>query len=107
MKIKSGDKVKVIAGKDKGKVGKILQVFVDNQRVSVEGINLLIKNMRPRRQGEKGQKIEFPAPMALSNLMLVCPKCNKAVRVNYKNLKKEGKKANKVRICNKCKELID
>ena len=60
-----------------GKTGKVLQVFPDKNRASIEGLNILIKHMRPRRQGEKGQRIEFPAPIQLSNLMLICPKCGK------------------------------
>jgi large subunit ribosomal protein L24 len=108
MKIKTGDKVKIIAGKDKGKKGKVLQVFVEKKKASVEGVNLAIKNMRPKKQGEKGQKIEFPAPMSMSNFMLLCPKCNKATRIKYKMLDKaENKKAKKVRSCIKCNELID
>jgi large subunit ribosomal protein L24 len=107
-KLKSGDRVKVIAGKDKGKKGKILQVFADRNRASVEGINLAVKYLKPRRQGEKGQKIEFPAALNISNLMLLCPKCNKPVRIQAKFIEKKGdKKSNKVRICSKCKELID
>ncbi len=106
-KLKTGDRVKVIAGKDKNKKGKVLQVFVDRNRASVEGVNLAIKYLKPRKQGEKGQKVEFPAPMNISNLMLLCPKCNKGVRVKHKFLEKTGKKAKKVRICGKCKELID
>jgi large subunit ribosomal protein L24 len=112
MKIKKNDKVKIIAGKDKGKTGKVLQIFNARDRVSVEGLNLLIKHMRPRRQGEKGQRIEFPAPMAASNLMLVCPRCGRAVRVGYKYQEihvGEGKepKIKKYRVCLKCKEVID
>ncbi|PLX20609.1 50S ribosomal protein L24 [Candidatus Parcubacteria bacterium] len=109
MKIIKGDKVKVLAGKDKGKTGKVLQVFPQKQRASIEGINLLIKHLRPRRQGEQGQRIEFPAPMNISNLMLVCPKCNKPARVAYKyiELEKEGKKVkNKVRYCKKCDQAL-
>ena len=106
MRIKSGDKVKIITGKDKGKTGKVLQVYPGKNKVSVEGLNLSIKHMRPRRQGEKGQTVEFPAAINVSNLLVVCPKCNKAARVNYKNIKK-GDKDKKSRICNKCKELID
>lgn len=102
MKLKKGDKVKVLAGKDKGKSGKILQVYKDKDKVSVEGVNLRYKNMRPRRQGEKGQRIQFPAPLSVSNVMLVCPKCNKAIRVSYKIM--DNKK--KIRSCSKCKELI-
>lgn len=108
MKLKSGDKVKVIAGKDRGKKGKVLQVFSDRNRASVEGINLAIKNMRPKRQNEKGQKIEFPSPMNISNLLLMCPKCNRGTRIKYKILDKvAAKKGKKARICGKCKEFID
>ncbi|MFH1661507.1 MAG: 50S ribosomal protein L24 [Candidatus Falkowbacteria bacterium] len=101
MKIKKGDKVKILSGKDKGKTGKVLQVFVARGKASVEGLNLLIKHMRPRKQGEKGQRIEFPAPMDLSNMMIVCSKCGKPTRVGYKKLEKK-----KDRVCIKCKQII-
>lgn len=110
MKIKTGDKVKILSGKDNGKIGKVLQVFIDKNRASVEGLNLLIKHMRPRRQGETGQRIEFPAPINISNLILVCPKCSKNTRVAYKIVEedKEGKKTKKkFRICRKCNNVID
>lgn len=103
MKIKKGDKVKIITGKDKNKQGKVLQVLPQKEKVVVEGLNLVIKHVRPRRAGEKGQRIQFPAPLHISNVMLVCPKCNKSTRVGYKIL--ENKK--KVRLCKKCKEVID
>lgn len=108
MTIKKGDKVKILAGKDKGKTGKVLQIFPVREKVSVEGLNLLIKHMRPRKQGEKGQRIEFPAPMSISNLILVCPKCSKPSRVGYKTVKSEktGKKK-KYRVCKKCKQTIE
>ena len=108
-KIKRGDKVKVIAGKDKGKKGKVLQIFLDRNKASVEGINLAIKHLRPKRQGEKGQKIEFPAPLNISNLMIMCSRCNRPTRVKSKIISQGGsdKKGQKVRICSKCKELID
>lgn len=102
MKIKKGDKVKIISGKDRGREGKILQVLPDKKKVVVEGLNLRIKHVKPRRAGEKGQRIQFPAPLDVSNVMLVCPKCNKQIRLGYKVL--ENKK--KVRICKKCKEII-
>ncbi len=104
MKIKVNDKVKISTGKDKGKVAKVLQVFPDKNRASVEGVNLLVKHMRPRRQGEKGQRIEFPAPMDLSNLMLTCPKCGKEVRVAYQY---SDDKKKKYRVCKKCNQVID
>ncbi len=106
MNIKKGDKVKILAGKDKGKTGTVLQVFPDRGRASVEGLNLLIKHMRPRRQGEKGQRIEFPSAMNLSNLMLVCPKCDKPSRIAAV-IKDGDKGAKKFRSCKKCQQIID
>jgi len=102
MKIKKGDKVKIIAGKDKGKEGKILQVLFEKNRVIVEGLNLLIKHVKPKRAGEKGQRIQIPAPLNISNVMLICPKCNKPTKIGHKIL--EDKK--KVRVCKKCKEIM-
>lgn len=112
MKIKKGDKVKILAGKDKGKTGKVLQVFPSKNKISIEGLNLLIKHMRPRRQGEKGQRIEFPAPMNISNVMLLCSKCNKPARVGYKTVKTEKTetakaKTKKYRVCKKCNQVVD
>ncbi|MCU0679863.1 MAG: 50S ribosomal protein L24 [Planctomycetes bacterium] len=101
MKIKKGDKVKMLAGKDKGKNGKVLQVFPKEGRVSVEGLNVLIKHLRPRRQGEKGQRLEFPGSVNISNVAILCSKCGKQTRVAYKI---EGDK--KHRICKKCGESI-
>jgi large subunit ribosomal protein L24 len=103
MKIKKSDKVKIIAGKDEGKEGKILEVFPEERKLVVEGLNLAVKHMRPRRSGEKGQRIQFPMPLNASNVMLVCNKCSKLTRVGYKILE-NGKK---VRMCKKCKEVIE
>lgn len=102
MNIKKGDKVKILAGKDSGKTGKVLQIFKDKNKVSVEGANLMFKNMRPKKQGEKGQRIQFPAAMQISNVELICPKCGKSTRGGFKILD-NGKK---VRICKKCQEII-
>lgn len=108
MNIKKGDKVKILAGKDKGKTGKVLQVFPGYGKASIEGLNLLIKHLRPRKQGEAGQRIEFPAPMQLSNLALVCPKCGKSGRTGSKTIKSEtDKKEKKYRVCKKCNEIVD
>jgi large subunit ribosomal protein L24 len=103
MKIKEGDKVKMLSGKDKGKTSKVLQVLTAEKRASVEGLNLLIKHLRPRREGEKGQRVEFPALVDMSNLILVCPKCQKETRVEYK-LVKTDKGNKKYRQCKKCQE---
>jgi large subunit ribosomal protein L24 len=110
MKIKKGDKIKILAGKDKGKTGKVMQVFQSANKASVEGLNLLIKHMRPKKQGEKGQRIEFPAPLDLSNVILVCPKCDRPVRAAYKYIevmKNEVKEKKKVRFCKKCQQVIE
>jgi large subunit ribosomal protein L24 len=110
MKIKRNDKVKILAGKDKGKEGQVLQIFVEKNKASIEGLNLLIKHLRPRRQGEKGQRIEFPSPMDISNLMLICPKCGKGTRVGFKTVEEtvgDKKVAKKVRVCKKCEKIID
>jgi len=102
MNFKKGDTVKIITGKDRGKKGKILQVFPRENMVVVEGLNLMVKNVRPKKMGEKGQVVRYNAPIDASNVELFCDKCNKAVRVGFKNL--DNKK--KVRICKKCKEIL-
>lgn len=106
MNIKKNDKVTLLSGKDKGKTGKVLQVSPKDGRLSVEGLNLLIKHMRPSRQGEKGQRIEFPAFIDASNAALVCPKCGKSTRVSHKVIENGGVKK-KFRVCKKCNETIE
>jgi large subunit ribosomal protein L24 len=101
MKIRKNDQVKLIAGKDRGKTGKVLHVFPETKKIMVEGLNLVKKHVRPKKEGEKGQRIEIPAKLAISNAMLVCPKCGKPTRIGYS---KNGD--NKSRICKKCKAEI-
>jgi large subunit ribosomal protein L24 len=81
MKIKKGDNVIVIAGKDKGKKGKVAEAFPRDLRVVVEGVNLQKKHMKSRRSGQKGQIVSFAAPMHVSNVMLLDPKGDKRTRV--------------------------
>jgi len=107
MNIKKNDKVKILSGKDRGKIGKVLQVLKTENKISIEGLNLLIKHLRPRRANEKGQRIEFPAFINVSNVALVCPKCGRATRVASKTIKSEGKKNKKFRVCKKCQEIIE
>lgn len=106
MKIKTGDKVKVLSGKDNGKTGKVVQVLENKKNgqtyVVVEDVNILKKHMRTRRQGEKGQIIELPAPIHVSNVMLIDSKSGKPTRVNYK---KEGN--DKKRVAKVSGEFID
>jgi large subunit ribosomal protein L24 len=98
MKIKKGDKIKVLLGKDSGKTGAVTKVLPSG-RVVVEGVNMLTKHQRPKKEGEKGTKVKFAAPIDMSNVMLVCPKCGKATRVGYVS---EGA-GKKLRSCKKCK----
>src|SRR3989344_4287862 len=102
MKIKTGDKVKMLSGKDSGKTGKILQVFVEEGKVVVEGLNLMIKNQHPKKQGEKGQRIQFPSPVASSRVALLCPICGLPTRVGKGQIISEDKSKNlKNRVCKK------
>ena len=99
MRIKKGDTILVISGKDRGRKGKVLEVFPKENHLLVGGINLRKKHQKPKKQGEKGQIVHLPGAISVSNVKLVCPKCGKATRVGYKI---SGK--NKVRICKKCKQ---
>jgi large subunit ribosomal protein L24 len=107
MKIKKNDKVKILSGKDRGKSGKVLQTMPKKNRVSVEGLNILIKHLRPSREGEKGQRVEFPAFVNISNVALICPECDKPTRVGYKLIKKDNQKEKKYRFCKKCQAIIE
>ena len=103
MKIKKGDTVKILAGKDRGKEGKVVQVFPKMNRLSVAGINISYKHLRSQRRGQAGQKIEFPSPLFLANVALICPHCGRATRVAYAPKSKDSKKT---RRCKKCQASI-
>ena len=102
LNVKKGDTVVVISGKDKGKQGKILHAAPKDERVIVQGANMITKHVKPRRQGEPGGRIEKEAAIHVSNVMLVCPKCDKATRIGH--MTENGKK---VRVCVKCGKAID
>ena len=102
MKLKKDDIVKVIAGKDKGKEGKIIQVFPKLNKVVVDKVNIYKKHLKSQQKGQAGQIIEFSAPLDASNVMLVCPQCGRATKVGYK-LSADSKK---IRICKHCKKSI-
>lgn len=97
MKIKKGDNIMAISGKDRGKTGKVLHVLPKTNAVVVEGINIRKKHSRPKKQGQKGQIIQMPVPMDASNVMLVCSACNKPRRAGYKVFENK-----RTRICKKC-----
>lgn len=105
-RIKKGDTVEVIAGKDKGSRGEVLRVVPKAEGVVVERVNIAKKHQRPVQAG-RGQVqpgiIEFEAPIHLSNVMLVCPQCESATRVGFR-VNEDG---SKVRVCRKCGQDID
>ena len=102
MNIKKGDNVVVIAGKDKGKKGKVLEVSPKTGRVVVEDVNVLSKHKKPRSAQDKGGIVKTAHPIEASNVMVVCANCGKATRVAHKEL--DGKNA---RICKKCGASLD
>lgn len=102
MKVKINDQVVVIAGKDKGKKGKVIRVISKDKRIVVEKINMRTKHVKKTAQ-KAGEKIKYEAAIDVSNVMVICPSCEKFVRVGYKKLE-NGKKQ---RICKKCKDSID
>ena len=102
--IKKNDQVHVMSGKDRGKIGKVLKVFPDKQRAIVEGLNFVQKHTRPNPQKNiKGGILPKEASIHLSNLMVVCKRCNKHARVGF-SVMQDGRKA---RVCKKCNELLD
>jgi len=102
-RIRKDDKVKVISGKDKGKIGKVLSVLQKKDRILIENINNVKRHTRPSATNKQGGIVEGEAAIHWSNVMLMCNKCLAPVRIKMKRLE-NGKK---VRVCRKCDELID
>ena len=103
MKIRKNDTVLVIAGKDRGKKGKVRKALPKNDKVIVEGVNMIKRHSRARREARQAGIIELEAPLAVSNVMLICSKCNKPTRVGSRFLE-DGRKT---RICRSCHEVLD
>ncbi len=101
MKIKKGDNVTVMTGKNRGQSGKVIRVLPLTDQVVIEGINLLKKRTRPKKAGEKGQVIQIAYPLTASKVMINCRHCGKPTRVGYRVDAKQ-----KVRICRRCKTEI-
>ena len=97
MKIKKGDNVIMISGKDRGKRGKVLRALPEEGKIMVEGVNMRKKHVRPKKAGQKGQVVDTPSAFPVSNAMVVCSSCKKGVRVGYTTA--NGKKS---RVCKKC-----
>ena len=100
--LKKNDTVKVLSGKDKGKTGKVLKIFVETGRVIVQGVNFAKKHTRRTKQDDQGGIIEREASIDVSNLSVVCKGCNRPTRVGN-DILKDG---SKVRYCRKCKEVL-
>jgi len=101
MKLKKGDKVQVITGRDKGRKGKIERVYEKSNTVVIPDINMYKKHVKKTEQTPKGGIVEVPRPLNASKVALVCPKCNKVSRIGY-----EVKKGTKNRICKKCQSVL-
>ena len=102
MKIKKGDQVYILSGKDRGKRGKVLYSYPKIGKVVVEGMNLVKRHRRPRKEGEKGQRVEIPSQIDVSNVMLICPHCGERSRLKFKTDEQK-----KYRLCLKCKAEVD
>ncbi len=100
--LKIDDQVEIIAGKDKGRVGKITQVLPNEDKAIVESLNMIKRHTKPNMANQQGGIMEKEAPIHVSNLMLVCSKCAKPVRIKM-NVLEDG---TKVRVCKKCEEAI-
>lgn len=101
-KIRKGDTVRIINGKDKSKSGKVMAVMAAQGLILVEGVNMVKKHVRPKKAGEKGQRVSIAAPIDISNVQLVCPNCKKSTRVS---IKREGDI--RQRICKHCEGIIE
>jgi len=99
MQLKKGDQILIIKGKDKKRKGKIIKVLPKEDKIIIEGLNLKKKHLRPKKEGEKGEIVAIPAPLNISNVKLICPKCKKPARVGH--ILRRGKK---YRSCKKCKK---
>ncbi len=103
LRIKKGDTAILLSGKEKGKTGRVLSVMPSKGSLIIEKLNIIKKHMKPTRQYTQGGIIEKEGPIHISKVMLICPKCNKPTRIGSKFLE-QGKK---VRVCKRCKEVID
>jgi large subunit ribosomal protein L24 len=101
MKLKKGDSVKILSGKDRGRTGVVLKAYPDDNRIQIDGLNVFKKRSKPRKQGEKGQVVAVSRPLAASKVMIICPNCKSPTRMGGRM---EGTR--KVRYCKKCKATL-
>ena len=100
-RIRKNDTVEVRVGEDAGKRGRVLRVFPGESRVVVEGVNMVSRHVRRSAQYPMGARVRREAPLALSNVLVVCPRCDRGVRVGY-----QGSQGEKARVCKRCGEII-
>ncbi|HEY4497911.1 MAG TPA: 50S ribosomal protein L24 [Candidatus Paceibacterota bacterium] len=105
LKIKKNDTVTVISGKDRGRRGKVIDVFPETNKMVVEGVAFKKKHQRPRKAGQKGETVTLPSPIDASNVMLYCSHCARGVRVGFVGGTKQSA-APKQRVCKKCNNAI-
>ncbi len=103
MKIRTGDEVRVIAGKEKGKTGRVERSLISQKRVVVDGVNIITRHIKPRPGLRQAGRIQVEAPIHVSNVMLICNKCGEAIRPVCVTLET----GQRVRGCPKCKEVLD
>lgn len=101
MKIKKGDKVKIMSGKDKGREGLVERVYPKSNKVLITGVNIYKKHIKKNEKMPQGGTVEVPRPLDSAKILLICPKCKKATRVGYQIIKNK-----KYRVCKKCKSKI-
>ncbi len=101
MKIIKNDQILIIAGKNKGKTGTVEKTFPKKKKIVIAGVNVIKKHLKPSKKNPQGGIVEFPAPIDVSNVKLICSKCGKPTRIGYEVLKDK-----KERKCKRCKETI-
>jgi len=103
IKIRKGDKVKVILGKDRGRIGVVKKILPKKNQIIVEGMNMVKKHVKPAGKDKPGGIVDFEKPLWASKVMVICPQCGRPTRIGYQ-LDKSGKK---YRICRQCRSLIE
>lgn len=107
MRVRKNDQVLVLSGNYKGKKGKVLKVFPEKSRIIVEGVNFIKRHTRPSQQNPQGGIVEKEAPIHVSNVMVICPKCSIPARMGTKAVFDETRKRkNSVRVCKNCGEML-
>ena len=107
MRVRKNDQVLVLAGNYKGKKGKVLKVFPEENRIIVESVNFIKRHSKPSQQNPQGGIVEKEAPIHVSNVMVVCPKCNTPTRIGHQVVFDEARqRKSRVRVCKKCGEML-